>query len=43
MHKLESFVKNEAHKVFWDFDIQMGHLTPTRKPNLVWINKKMAI
>ena len=25
--------KNETHKIFWYFEIQMDHLIPTRRPD----------
>ena len=34
MQKPESILENEIHKILWDFEIQMDHLNPTRKPNL---------
>ena len=40
MHKPESVLENETHKILWDFEIQTDHLIPTRKPDLVQINKK---
>ena len=40
MHKPESVLENETHKVLWDFEMQMDCPTPTRRPNLELINKK---
>ena len=40
MHKPESFQKKEAHKLLWDFEIQMDLLSSTRRPDLVIVNKK---
>ena len=33
-------LKNKTHKILWDFEIQADHLIPTRRPDLVMINKK---
>ena len=38
MHKLESVLENETHKIHWDFTIQIDHLIPTKRPDLVIIN-----
>ena len=40
MHQPELVPMSETHKILWDFEIQTDHLIPTRKPNLVIINKK---
>ena len=40
MHKPESVHENETHKILWQFDIQMDHSIPHRRPNLVLTNKK---
>ena len=40
MRKSNSILKNEMHKVLWDFEIQTGHLIPARRPDLVIIIKK---
>ena len=40
MHKPESVLENETFKILWDFEIQTDHLIPTRKSDLVIINKK---
>ena len=40
MHKPESVLENETHKILWDFKIQTDHLIPARRPDLVVINKK---
>ena len=40
MHNPESFLEKEAHKLLWDFEIQIDHLISTRQPDLVIINKK---
>ena len=36
----ESVLKNETHKLLWDFEIQTDHLISTRRPDLVIINNK---
>ena len=43
MHKPESVLKNETHKLLWHFEIQMDHLILARLPNLVIINKKQNL
>ena len=40
MHKSESILENESHKIIWDFEIQTDHIILTRKPHLVLIDKK---
>ena len=40
MHKPESVLENETHKIFWDFEIQTDHLIAARRLNLVIVNKK---
>ena len=40
MHKPESIIVNEMHKIFWDFEIQMDHLILARRLDLVLIYKK---
>ena len=40
MHKPESVLENETHKILWDFEIKTDHLIPARRPDLVFINKK---
>ena len=39
MHKPEFVLKNETHKINWDFDIPTNHLISTLKSNLELINK----
>ena len=39
MHKPESVLENEMHKILWDFEIQMDHLISARRPDLVLIKK----
>ena len=43
MHKPESVLKNETHKILRDFEIQTDHLIPARRPDLVLINKKREL
>ena len=38
MHNLESVLKNETHKLLWDFEIQTDHLISARRPDLIIIN-----
>ena len=40
MHNQASVLKNELHKLLWDFDIQNDHLISARRPDLIIINKK---
>ena len=40
MHKPESVLENEMHKLFWDFEIQTDYLIPTKTPDLVIAKKK---
>ena len=40
MHKPESVLENEMHKILWDFEIQTDHLILTRWPPAVIIDKK---
>ena len=40
MHNPAPVLKNATHKLLWDFNIQTEHLIPTRRPNLIIINKK---
>ena len=40
MHKLESVIENETHKILLDFEIRTDHPLPTRRPDLVINNKK---
>ena len=39
MHKPESVLENETHKILWDFEIPMNPPIPANKPGLVIINK----
>ena len=36
----ESILKNETHKILWDFEIQMDQLISARRQDLVIVNKK---
>ena len=40
MHNPNSVLKNEMHKLLWDFKIQTDNLTLARLPELIIINKK---
>ena len=40
MYKPESVLENHTHKIHYDFAIQIGHLIPTRRLDLEFINKK---
>ena len=40
MHKPESVLENETHKILRDFEIKTDHLIPARRPELVLIGKK---
>ena len=40
MHNPTSVLKNEMHKLLWDFEIKTDHLILTRRPVLIIINKK---
>ena len=40
IHRLESVLGNETHKIFWDFETQTDHPIADRKPDLEIINKK---
>ena len=40
MHKSEAVLKNEAHKILRDFEIQTNHLILARRTDLVLINEK---
>ena len=35
-----SVLKNDTHKLLWDFDIQTGHRISARRPDLIIIDKK---
>ena len=38
MHNPTSVLKNDTHKLPWDFDLQMDHLISARRPDLIIIN-----
>ena len=38
MHNPASVLKNETHKLLWDFEIQTDHPISTRRPDPVTIN-----
>ena len=40
MHKLESDLENETHKILCEIEKQTDHLIPTRRTGLMLINKK---
>ena len=40
MYKLGSILKNEIHKILWDFEIKTDHQIPAKRPNLAIITKK---
>ena len=40
MHNSAPVLENATHKLQWDFNIQMDHLIPARKPNLIIKNQK---
>ena len=40
MHNPALVLDNDTHKLLWDFNIQMDHPIPARKPGLIIINKK---
>ena len=39
MHKPESVMENEKQEIHWDFEILTDQLIPTRRPDLVLLNK----
>ena len=40
MYKLKSVLKNETHKIFWDYEIQTDHIIWARRLHLELINLK---
>ena len=40
MHHPAPVMKNDTHKLLWDFDIQTDHLISAIRPDLIIINKK---
>ena len=43
MHKPESVLENERHKIPWDSEIETDHLDPTRRLDLMVIIKKQNL
>ena len=43
MHKPESLLEIQGHKILWDFEIQTDLLIPARKPDIGKINKKKEV
>ena len=43
MHKPESVLENGTHKILWDFEIQMDHPIPARRPYLVLIKREKKL
>ena len=43
MHNPAPVLENNTHKLQWDFNIQTDHLIPSRRPDLIIINKKKRI
>ena len=43
MHKAESVLENERHKILLDLDVQVDNLILTRRIDLDLINKKKRI
>ena len=42
MHNPEPVLENDMHKLLWDINIQIDHLIPARRKDLIIINKKMS-
>ena len=40
IHNPAPVLENATHKLLWDFNIQMDHVIPARRPDLIIINKK---
>ena len=40
MHNPAPVQENDTYKLLWDFNIQMDHLIPARRPDQIIINKK---
>ena len=40
MHKPESVLENEMHRIHWDFEIKTDRLILARRPGLVIVNNK---
>ena len=43
MHNPAPVLENDTHTLLWDFNIQTDHLIPTRRPDLIIINKKKKL
>ena len=43
MHKPESVLENEIHKIIPDFELQNDPLIPAKGPDLVLFNKKKEL
>ncbi len=43
MHNPTPVLKNDTHKLLWNFNIQTDQLIPARRPDLIIINKKKRI
>ena len=43
MHNPAPVLKNDTHKLLWDFNIQTDHQILARRPDLIIINKKKRI
>ena len=43
MHNPAPVLENDTRKLLWDFNIKTDHLIPTRRPDLIIINKKKRI
>ena len=39
----ESVLRNETHKLLWDFDMQTDYLISARRPDLIIIKKKREL
>ena len=40
IHNPAPVLENDSHKLLWDFNIQMDHLIPARRPDFIIINQK---
>ena len=43
MHNPAPVQENDSHKLLWEFNIKTDHLIPTRRPDLIIINKRKRI
>ena len=43
MHKQESALENERHKILWDFEIQTDHPISARRSDLVLLTRKKEL